>query len=434
MNSRKAIELFTKFLKDNNISDEYSANVLNHGSCDVHQRIKDGEYTKILAASFAWDKTPQGSVYWASKSAKWAALLIEERAKEGKNRIFDIEYTLPGVVESVDIDVHIHTGSTERYKGVDLFMLFLLEEGALDKFIANRQKQHNTEKAFSFGDSKATDYIMDSLHWGGTLEGVGYWSNLDEKWLKIVEDKEFALRTKQKDAVLANIKKLYKLDALSKFIKSFKKAGRLVTLKEFFFMHAEDSFYTFISSSFCWSHTDEKHEYWCEIANEISLKTLDDKNEPHIKDFLYFLYENKALRKYVKNTVKYGKTLKSVFNTYRPLWIGGGFCWDSSPQGLDYWVKLDTKQSRENLSLVKKPEDSQNVKDIKEFLYFLYKNDALYCFFKNVKKYGFGMEFVFEKEPHRWILGSGFAWRETKEGVEYWDSIDNKWREKVRNI
>jgi len=68
---------------------------------------------------------------------------------------------------------------------------------------------------------------------------------------------------------------------------------------------------------------------------------------------------------------------------------------------------------------------------MKQLIIFLRKHKVLTRYKKNLKKHGryISLEYfcsVASPESH---IGGGFDWDKTDEGLEFWVSLDNKWKE-----
>ena len=57
-------------------------------------------------------------------------------------------------------------------------------------------------------------------------------------------------------------------------------------------------------------------------------------------DFVLFLEEHSVLNQYVHNIL--GKKISDIVNSVSPgCWISGVFIWNQTPEGRDFWKKLD---------------------------------------------------------------------------------------------
>ena len=65
---------------------------------------------------------------------------------------------------------------------------------------------------------------------------------------------------------------------------------------------------------------------------------------------------------------------------------------------------------------------------LKTFVRFL-KDHHCYSSFKENVQNSYGRSFhdlIFQYKPSVWLLAS-FSWKETKQGVTYWEDIDKQW-------
>lgn len=65
---------------------------------------------------------------------------------------------------------------------------------------------------------------------------------------------------------------------------------------------------------------------------------------------------------------------------------------------------------------------------LKDFLSFLDERKALLPWMENISEFGGGIRFetIREKKPTSW-LKAAFVWHDTKEGVGYWNDLDEEW-------
>ena len=71
-----------------------------------------------------------------------------------------------------------------------------------------------------------------------------------------------------------------------------------------------------------------------------------------MKELIAFLKKHRVLTKFKKNLKKHGHyiSLEYFCSVADPeVYIGGGFSWDNTEEGLDFWSDLDDKWRKESL-------------------------------------------------------------------------------------
>jgi hypothetical protein len=69
------------------------------------------------------------------------------------------------------------------FEGHEDFCRFLVDNGALDKFIDNYDvpEHSNINKFLMY--SQPIDYLISAFHWMGSKEGYDFWYKLNNEWV-----------------------------------------------------------------------------------------------------------------------------------------------------------------------------------------------------------------------------------------------------------
>nr|UWG76433.1 MAG: hypothetical protein [Bacteriophage sp.] len=73
---------------------------------------------------------------------------------------------------------------------------------------------------------------------------------------------------------------------------------------------------------------------------------------------------------------------------------------------------------------------------MKKFIKFLEDNNAWENFERAFRNYDMnvkGYKNLYNKDPKKALVGA-FGWENTKEGISYWDKLNDKWLGKIKQL
>jgi len=367
-------EDFYNFLVENDALDKFIYNYKkNIGIKDyLDERKKKGLYRQNVNAAFLWTPTKDGYYFWHQMHNKWIEYL--------RNKTYN---------ESIDWDDwDIQEESVpEEFEGHEDFYNFLVDNGALDKYMKNfnfsiyrihhRLHQHKGIKHFLDRKKKNGTYELNvsAFLWSHTKEGHDFWNKLDTKWAKYLKANESIdwddWDTQEEPSVPEEFEGhedfynfLVENDILDKFIynyNNYKKNIGIKGIKDYLDERKKNGTYELNVSAFLWTPTKEGADFWYQMHNKwvkylrnktynesIDWDDWDTQEEPIIpeefeghEDFYNFLVENEALDKYMKNFNFFEyKRIKRFLNTKNKYdYIISAFTWIDA----GFWVDIHNK-------------------------------------------------------------------------------------------
>lgn len=70
------------------------------------------------------------------------------------------------------------------------FIDFLKKENAFDSYVTNFNERRKSAIIEWLNVKDPEDYIAEAFIWVISSEGCEYWNNLDEQWLKIIQNEK----------------------------------------------------------------------------------------------------------------------------------------------------------------------------------------------------------------------------------------------------
>jgi hypothetical protein len=170
-------DIFINFLKENNAYEKFDVN-LKRKNKNIWTLFHKEYPMDYIGRGFDWDPTQEGSKYWRDLHYKWSEIL--------KKMYWDKKY----VNENNNIDIDPY--GEEQWEDKDykeLFIKFLKDNGAYDKFVKNLNDfwKKNIDEYLNIQQPVEEyihyeDYIVSAFSLTQTDEGAEYWWDLDDLW------------------------------------------------------------------------------------------------------------------------------------------------------------------------------------------------------------------------------------------------------------
>lgn len=363
------------------------------------------------------------------------------------------------------------------------FVKFLIKEGCAQEFVDNHLKYSERGCVLDCCEI-GTSYINDIFEWDKTEEGLDFWALIKHKWIEIYNKKELMHEPYRYEGTIESIFRKYGIRTTLEEKENLCKNGKLLlkfleerNIKDDFmrnfstqnpdkklnkFLNETDNL-NYIVNAFTWCKADDGANYWNDIdidwrnysASNKSVDDFDNKDNDNenfsdfndkAKLFLDFLEEKGAKEKFLKNIkenpIRADLTLKEYFEKNEPVhYVLNSFSWREVEGDFDYWERISDEWEK---YLIEERDYYIDIKYLcevgKQFIAFLETNNIKKKFIRNFKEDSDNegttlTSFInlHSSIPEEFVY-IAFLIEETDEGASYWLKVDEKWKNKLKDL